>query len=90
MSAVYHKVMTIRNSRLPVGEIVNMTSNDSTRLIEASMNSHNLWATVIEVIVMISCLFYILGLACIPGFIIVVSLGSSPSLVTVFVDRGLN
>jgi len=71
LTTVYRKILTMKNTRLPVGEIVNMTSNDSSRIIEFSMQSHHVWATVVEVFVLSFFLFWRLGVSCLPGIVVI-------------------
>eukprot|EP00004_Rigifila_ramosa_P026681 TRINITY_DN8416_c0_g1_i1.p1 TRINITY_DN8416_c0_g1~~TRINITY_DN8416_c0_g1_i1.p1 ORF type:complete len:795 (+),score=230.13 TRINITY_DN8416_c0_g1_i1:841-3225(+) len=67
IAILFQKITRLSASGVPVGAVTNMLSNDTSRLIEAMMHSHHLWAAPIEAAVATLLLFLLLGVSALPG-----------------------
>jgi len=69
---VYAKVLRLRASRLPVGEIVNLVSNDGAKFAEMNAITQNLWMGVLEILLTVVLLLHTMGVATLSGVSILV------------------
>jgi len=72
MTTVFAKALKLRNNHLPIGEIVNMVSNDTAKFADLALSTQNVWAGAIEVILTSALLYVTMGVSCLPGIFIIV------------------
>eukprot|EP01119_Soliformovum_irregulare_P000193 TRINITY_DN1013_c0_g1_i2.p1 TRINITY_DN1013_c0_g1~~TRINITY_DN1013_c0_g1_i2.p1 ORF type:complete len:1143 (+),score=404.47 TRINITY_DN1013_c0_g1_i2:123-3551(+) len=67
LAAVYRKAMKLDVTEINVGDVVNLSTNDCTRMLEAVQTFHYLWSAVAESITIMALLLYLAGVAALPG-----------------------
>jgi len=72
VDVVFQKMLKLRAQGIPSGVIVNMISNDSSRLTESAFYLHNLTVSPFECLAIIALLLWKLGVSAIPGVVIIV------------------
>ncbi len=71
MAQIFKKSLVLARIKGGAGDIVNLVSNDCTKIADAFTNCHYLWSAVIELIIIFTLAFYELGIAALPALGIV-------------------
>jgi ABC-type multidrug transport system fused ATPase/permease subunit len=71
MVQIFKKSLVLARIKGGAGDIVNLVSNDCTKVADAFTNCHYLWSALVELVIIFALAFYELGISALPALGIV-------------------